>query len=319
MTHTNLFVGIDVSKNTLDVATFTNGHQNAIWSVPNHKRGIQTLLRRLQKLHPTLVVLEATGGWETAAITSLSAAGLPAVVVNPRQVRDFAKATGILAKTDRIDAQVLARFALAVQPPPRPLPDDTTRLLKHLLARRQQLLKMITAERTRLSRAIPPIQKFIRRHIRGLKTEQDELEQTMKDLVQSNPTWQSNDSLIQSVPGVGPVTSHTLLGCLPELGTLDNKQIASLVGLAPHCRDSGTRKGKRTIWGGRAHVRKPLYMATLAATIHNPAIRTFYQRLLVNGKSEKTALTACMRKLLTILNAIVKEQTPWRLPNLANI
>ena len=319
MTHQNLFVGIDVSKQTLDVALYLNHHHDAIWSVPNHQRGIQTLLRRLQKLHPTLVVLEATGGWETAALTSLSRAGLPTVLVNPRQVRDFAKATGILAKTDRLDAQVLARYAQAVQPPPRPLPDETTRQLKHLLARRQQLLKMITAERTRLSRAIPPIQKLIRRNIRWLKSEQDELEQTMKNLVESNPTWQCNDRLIQSVPGVGPVTSLTLLGCLPELGTLNNKQIASLVGLAPHCRDSGTRQGKRTIWGGRAHVRKPLYMASLAATIHNPAIRTFYLRLLDNGKSEKMALTACMRKLLTILNAIVKEQTPWRLPNLANI
>jgi transposase len=319
MSHNTLFIGIDVSKDSLDVAIISNGNQYSTWSLPNYPRGIHTLVRRLLKLQPTLVVLEATGGWETAAVISLSDAGLPLNIANPRQVRDFAKATGILAKTDRIDAKVLARYAQAVQPPPRPLPDDTTRQLKHLLARRQQLLKMITAERTRLSRAIPLLQKSIRRLIRQMKTEQDELEQTIKDLVQSNPTWQNNDHLMQSVPGVGPITSHTLIGCLPELGTLDHKQIASLVGLAPHCRDSGTRKGKRTIWGGRAHVRKSLYMSTLAATIHNPTIHAFYQRLLENGKSEKMALTACMRKLLTILNAIVKEQTPWRLPNLANI
>jgi transposase len=319
MSTTSVFVGIDVSQDNFDIATYREQHPDTVWSVSNNPKGIDTLVQRLRKLRPLLVVLEATGNLESDLVTALTIAGLPVVPINPRQVRNFAKATGKLAKTDRIDAQVLAHFAQAVQPKPRPLPDDDTQELKELLARRRQLVEMITAEKNRWRRATPAIRQRIHNHLQWLTTELDDLNQSLQDRIQSKLIWQEKDTLLQSVPGVGPTLSCTMLGCLPELGRLNRKQIASLVGVAPHCRDSGTLRGKRTIWGGRAMVRHALYMATLVATIHNPTIKAFYNRLVKEGKAKKVALTACMRKLLTILNAIIKEQIPWRKPLIKNI
>lgn len=312
MNRKNLFVGIDVSKSTLDIATCVDNMPDTAWSVSNDQDGINRLVKKLVKLHPITIVLEATGSLESALVAALSIAPLPVVIVNPRQVRDFAKAVGILAKTDRIDAKVLARYAQAVQPPLRPLPDDATQQLKQLLSRRRQLLEMLTAEKNRLSRANLALRPNIQDHIRWLQTALDDLNQSLDHQVQSSPVWREKDQLLRSVPGVGPVLSNTLLGDLPELGRLNRKQIASLVGVAPRNRDSGNFRGRRTIWGGRSQVRSALYMATLVATIHNPTIKAFYGRLLNEGKAKKVALTACMRKLLTILNAMVKEQTPWK-------
>jgi transposase len=308
----DLFVGVDVSKNTLDIATYVDDTPATAWSVSNDQDGINRLVKRLVKLHPITIVLEATGSLESALVAALSTAPLPVVVVNPRQVRDFAKAVGKLAKTDRIDAQVLAWFAQAVKPPCRLLPDDATQQLKQLLTRRRQLLEMLTAEKNRRSRASLAVRPHIQSHIRWLQTALDDLKQSLDHQVQSSPVWREKDQLLRSVPGVGPVLSNTLLGDLPELGRLNRKQIASLVGVAPRNRDSGNFRGRRITWGGRSQVRSALYMATLVATIHNPAIKAFYGRLLNEGKAKKVALTACMRKLLTILNAMVKDQTPWK-------
>ena len=318
MSTTSTFIGIDVSAHTLDIAVYYHDQPIKTWSEPNNPVGIDRVIRRLRKLNPTGVVLEATGRLESAIAAALATAHLPVAVVNPRQVRDFAKATGKLAKTDQIDAQVLAHFAQAVQPEPRPLPDDATQRIAQLLARRRQIVEMITAEKNRLVRATLPVRQHIEKHIRWLETELDNINQSIDQHIQSSPVWREKDNLLRSVPGVGPVLSCTMVGCLPELGTLNRKQIAALVGVAPHNRDSGTLRGKRTIWGGRAHVRHALYMATLVATTHNPTIRAFYEHLVNEGKAKKVALTACMRKLLTILNAMVKEQTPWRKPLIEN-
>jgi transposase len=314
-----LFVGIDVAKHTLEVALSPQKASQESWTVPNNQEGIHTLVKRLRNWKPTLIVLEATGRLEFPLVATLAAENLPVVVINPRQVRDFAKAMGVLAKTDNIDANVLARFAQTVQPEPRPIPDDATQNMARLLARRRQIVEMITAEKNRLARTVPTIRQHIQRHIDWLHNELDQINNDLKQKIQTSPVWRKNDNLLQSVPGVGPITSHTMLISLPELGQLNRQQIAALVGVAPRNRDSGTWRGKRTIWGGRAHVRSALYMATLAAITFNPAISTFYQRLVQEGKAKKVALTACMRKLLTILNAIVKEQTPWKKPLTENI
>lgn len=303
------FVGIDVSKAQLDVAlrpaqdqaTFT--HDDA---------GLQALSARLAAVQPTLIVLEATGGLERPVVRALVAAGLPVIVANPRHVRDFAKATGQLAKTDRLDARVLARFAEAVRPALRPHPDAATAALAELLARRRQLLDMLTAEQQRLSRAAAPVQRRIQAHVRWLTKELARVDEDLDDAIRQSPIWQAQDTLLQSVPGIGPVMSRTLLADLPELGTLNRKQIAALVGVAPFPRDSGTLRGHRTVWGGRAPVRATLYMATLVAVKWNPPIRAFYRRLRAAGKRPKVALVACMRKLLTILNTMMKHQTSWR-------
>jgi transposase len=247
-------------------------------------------------------------------VGALAAAGLPVVAMNPRQVRDFAKATGKLAKTDRIDAQVLAHFADAVRPEVRPLPDAATRELAILVARRRQLLEMRVAEQNR-SRGVPPrIRAQIREHVTWLNRCLTELDRELGQLVRSSPVWRERVDLLRSTPGVGPVLSATMLADLPELGTLSHKQIAALVGLAPLNQDSGKKRGKRVVWGGRASVRGALYMATLVATRRNPVIRAFYQRLLATHKPKKLALTACMHKLLTILNAMVRRQTSWAPP-----
>jgi transposase len=249
---------------------------------------------------------------EIPLTSALATAGLPVVVVNPRQVRDFAKASGRLAKTDALDAQVLAQFAEVMRPQPRLLPDAETRALAALLTRRRQLVEMLTAEKNRLLSAASPIRKRVRAHISWLERELDRTNAELSEAIRHSPVWREKDDLLQSVPGVGPVLTSTLLASLPELGTLTNKQIAALVGVAPLNRDSGTLRGRRTVWGGRAQVRAVLYMGAMVAARFNPVIRVFYQRLQRAGKTKKVALTACMRKLLTILNAMLKHRTPWR-------
>jgi len=307
-----LYVGIDVAKAHLDVAVGPGGQE---WRVANQEEGVQEVVERLQALSPALVVLEATGGLEVPLVAALAAAAMPTVVVNPRQVRDFAKATGRLAKTDRLDARILARFAEAVRPPPRPLPDAQAQVLMALLTRRRQVVTMLTAEKNRLGAALPPVRKRIQGHTTWLQQELADLDKELGNTLRQSPVWREKENLLRSVPGVGPVLSLTLLAELPELGDLDRRQIAALAGVAPLNRDSGTLRGKRTIWGGRAKVRTALYMGTLAATQHNPLIRAFYERLLAAGKPKKVALTACMHKLLTILNAMLKHRTPWRVPS----
>ena len=268
---------------------------------------------QLAELAPTLVVLEATGGLETFLVGELAGAQLPVVVVNPRQVRDFAKAVGKLAKTDALDAQVLAHFGEATKPDLRPLSDDSTRELQALLARRSQVVEMVTAEKNRCRTATQRLQPQIQEHIRYMEKQLKELEQGLSELLSSSPVWWTKEKLLGSVPGVGPVLTVTLLAGLPELGRLDRREIASLslVGVAPFNRDRGTLRGKGTVWGGRSSVRATLYMATLAATRYNSVMWAFYQRLLEAGKPKKVALTACMRKLLTILNAMLKHNLSW--------
>jgi transposase len=303
-----VFVGIDVSQARLDIAV----HPGTAFSIAHHESAITTLLEQLRALSPTLIVLEATGGMEIPLTSALVTAGLPVVVVNPRQVRDFAKASGRLAKTDALDAQMLAQFAEVMRPQPRPLPDAEARALAALLTRRRQLVEMLTAEKNRLLSAAAPIRKRLRTHITWLERELQSINTALAKAIRQSPVWCEKDELLQSVPGVGPVVTSTLLASLPELGTLTNKQIAALVGVAPLNRDSGTLRGRRTVWGGRAQVRAVLYMGAIVAARFNPVIRVFYQRLQRAGKAKKVALTACMRKLLTILNAMLKHRTPWR-------
>ena len=304
----SVYVGIDVAKATLDVAVHPTG---ARWTTTHTEREVAGLVPRLTPLQPALVVLEATGGLEGPLAGALAAAGLPVVVVNPRQVRDFAKATGLLAKTDALDAAVLAHFAAAVRPTPRPLPDAATQTLAALVTRRRQLVEMLTAERNRLGSAPRALRAEIQAHITWLKRRLGRLDDDLNEAIRTSPVWRAQDDLLQSVPGVGPVLSRTLLASLPELGRLNRKAIAALVGVAPLNRDSGTFRGRRMIWGGRAAVRAVLYMGTLVAVRHNPVLRAFYQRLRGVGKLPKVALTACMRKLLTILNAMMKHQHRW--------
>ncbi len=304
------FVGIDVAKAALDVAVRPAGER---WSAPNDEVGISALVARLRPLAPTLIVLEATGGFETATVAAVAAAGLAVVVANPRQVRDFARATGQLAKTDVLDAQVLALFAERVRPEPRPLPDAAVQALDALLTRRRQLLEMLTAEKNRLGFATAAaVRRDITQHIHWLERRLRDVDGDLEQAIHASPVWRAKEDLLRSVPGVGPVVSRTLLGELPELGTLTHKQIAALVGVAPRACDSGTLRGKRMVWGGRAPVRAALYMAALVAARRNPVIRTFYARLRAAGKPAKVALVACMRKLLTILNAMLRTGTPWR-------
>lgn len=302
------FVGIDVSKAQLDVAVRPSGET---WAVPQDEAGLTRLVARLRTLGPTLIVLEATGGLEVAVAGALAAAPLPVVVVNPRQVRDFARATGTLAKTDRLDAQILAQFAEAVRPAPRPLPDEQAQELSALLQRRRQLVEMLTAEKNRLAMASRRIRPQLQAHIEWLQRQVRQFDDDLRALVRASPLWREKDDLLRSAPGVGPVLATTLVAALPELGTLTRQQIAALVGVAPLNRDSGTLRGRRTVWGGRAHVRAVLYMGTLVAVRHNPALAAFHQRLRAAGKAPKVALTACMRKLLTMLNAMLKHRTRW--------
>jgi transposase len=304
------WIGIDVAKDHLDLAV----HQGTAWRARNDESGITAVVRRLAALHPHLVVLEATGRYERSVTAALAAAGIPVAVVNPRQVRDFAKATGILAKTDALDAQVLARFAATVQPEPRGLADTQAEELRDLLARRRQVVGMLTAEKNRLRQATRVVRGRIKEHIAFLEAELDESNRDLDTLLHQTPLWREREDLLRSVPGIGPVVSVTLVAALPELGHLSRKEIAKLVGLAPLNRDSGRWQGHRIVWGGRAEVRAALYMATLVATRYNPVIRSVYARLLAAGKPKKVALVACMRKLLVILNAMLRHQTPWRTP-----
>jgi transposase len=303
-----IFVGIDVSQDTVDVAV----QPGTAFHMANDEPGVAEAVVRLQALQPTVIVLEATGGLEVPLAGALAAAGLPVVVINPRQVRDFARATGQLAKMDRLDAQILARFAEAIRPPVRPVPDAQTQVLAALVARRRQLIEMLTAEKNRLRLAARPIQKRVQAHIAWLEKELEGLTTDLTTTMQQSPVWREKEEVLRSVPGVGPVLTTTLFANVPELGTLTRKEVAALAGVAPFPRDSGTLKGRRAIWGGRAHVRVALSMAALVATRSNPVIRTFYQRLCQAGKAKKLALTACMRKLLTILNVMVKSRPPWR-------
>ncbi len=303
-----VFVGIDVSSDRLDVFVRPIGE---VWHSDNEAKGIEALVKRVGKLEPSLVVVEATGGMEMPLASELAASGLPVVVVNPRKVRDFARALGRLAKTDVIDAQVLAHFGEAAKPEARPLPDDATRELRSLVDRRRELKEMLTQEQNRLRTANTRVRADLEEHVRWLQERVNALDEELAGLVKSSPVWQAQDMLLQSAPGVGPVLSRTLMAELPELGTLNRGQIAALVGVAPFNRDSGKLRGKRTAWGGRGQVRATLYMAALSATRSNPVIQPFYARLCEAGKPKKVALMACMRKLLVMLNSMVKNGRRW--------
>jgi transposase len=301
-------VGIDVSKGRLDICVMPEGSTLA---VTNDQAGIDELLERLDRLRPSLIVLEASGKYERPAAAAIAARGIAVAVVNPRQTRDFAKATGRLAKTDRLDAEVLALFAGAVGPRPSVMPDEEARLLQAILARRRQLLEMLAAEKNRLRMAPDPVAKRIRAHARWLEKELSRTDGELDEAVEASSAFGENEALLRSVPGVGPVLARTLLAELPELGALTHRRLSALVGVAPFNRDSGKLRGKREVWGGRGPVRAALYMGALVATRHNPVLKEFYGRLLAAGKPKKVASVACMRKLLSILNAVVRDRAPW--------
>ncbi len=303
-------LGIDVSKASLDVAWSGDGE---VQRLANDTAGISAVVAKAHQLDVQRITVEASGGWQLPLVAALLHAGLPVVVVNPRQVREYARATGTLAKTDRIDARVLCAFTLAVQPPLRPLKDQQAEALSALLARRQQLSGMRTAEKNRLTLgATGLVRKNLKAHISWLDRHLRDTDRELKQLIEASPAWQAKEDLLTSAPGIGNTTARVLIGQLPELGQLSHKQIAALAGLAPFNRDSGTLRGQRMIWGGRHEVRTALYMATVSAIRANPPIRDFYQRLKSNGKPSKVALTACMRKLLVTLNAMLRDQTPWQ-------
>ena len=304
-----LFVGIDVAQATLDSAVRPTAET---WSASNDATGLDALVTCLEALAPPLIVLEATGGYQGPLVAALAAAALPVVVVNPRHIRAFAQAVGILAKTDRLDARVIAHFAEAVEPAPRPLPEAETQELRARLVRRRQLVAMVSAERARLDTAPPGSQEAIQAHIAWLTTEITGLDDALTHASQTHPEWQAKDAVWHSMPGVGPVLARTMRGQVPELGPLGPKPLAALLGVAPFNRDRGTLRGRRTVYGGRAEVRAVLYMGALVATRHNPVIKAFYERLLAAGKAKKVALTACMHKLLTIMNAMVRDRKPWQ-------
>lgn len=310
MTSSPLFVGIDVAKAALDIALRPS---DQLWQVIYDDAHVEALVIQLSELSPSLIVVEATGGLERTLVAALVAAGLPVVVINPRLARDFAKATGRLAKTDRLDAQVLAHYGEAIRPSCRPLPDADTQQLRALVDRRRQLIDMMSAEQSRLNTSSARIRDSIEYHLTWLRQQVASLDNDLDSMLKTSPLWREYDAILQSTPGVEPVLSRTLISQLPELGDLNRKEIAALVGVAPFNRDSGTWRGRRTIWGGRATVRAVLYMSTLVATRYNPVIREFYERLLAAGKVKKVALIACMRKLLTILNAMIKNQQRWQL------
>ena len=303
-----LFVGIDVSKSSLDVATSQSGEA---WRVPNDAGGIDALDARITALGPALVVLEATGRYEAPCAAALATAGVPTAVVNPRQVRNFARSTGRLAKTDALDAAVLALFAERVRPEPRPLPDAASEALAALLARRRQLLPMLVAEKNRAHVAAPAVRKGLAKHVRWLERELAGVDGDLASAIERSPVWRAKEDLLRGVPGVGRVLATTLLADLPELGRLSRRERAALVGVAPINRDSGTFRGQRSVWGGRATVRTALYMGTLAAVRSNPPVRALYERLVGRGKPKKVALVACARKLLVTCNAVVRDGRPW--------
>ena len=305
------FVGIDVSKTALDVALRPEGTH---WRSANDEAGIREVVERLGAAGPRLIVLEATGGLERLLVAALAGAGLPVAVVNPRQVRDFAKATGRLAKTDALDAAALAHFAEAIRPEPRPLPDAQSQTLAALVERRRQLVSMLTAEKNRQQQALPAVRPQVAAHIAWLEQALKDLDGELDALLQASPLWRTREQLLRSVPGVGPQVARTLIAQLPELGQASAKHLATLVGVAPLNRDSGTWRGTRAIWGGRRQVRAALYMAALVGVRFNPVLRGFYERLLAAGKPKKLALTACMHKLLLILHAMLRHGTSWVAP-----
>jgi transposase len=317
-----VFIGIDVAKARLDIALRTGpageGSLTHFPPVSNDEAGITTLLEQIAALDtpPTLIVLEATGGYHAPLTAALALAKLPLALVNPRQVRDFARATGQLAKNDTIDAALLARFAAVMRPPRRALPDEAEQMLRALLERRRQLVGMLTQEKNRLTQPhLPlPVRSEIAKHLTFLEAGLSDVDRDLRGRIQRSPLFSEKAELLESVPGVGPAVTATLLAALPELGTLCRKKIAALVGVAPFARDSGQWRGKRTTWGGRSTVRSALYMATLVAVRFNPVLRPHYEQLLARGKPKKVALVACMRKLLTILNAMLKDKTRWRTP-----
>ncbi len=306
--HAEQFVGIDISKTYLDIGTYPLTHEQRL---DNNEAGRALAVQALLKLKPTLIVVEATGGYETPLVAAISASGLSVAVINPRQGRDFAKAIGVLTKTDRVDAQVLARFAQAVRPEARPQPSAETAELAALLTRRRQIIEMITAENNRLHMAVLPVAKDIRKHIAWLGKCLKSADEDLDGMVRQSHAWEHRVELMTSVPGMGRVTAVALLAQLPELGELGTREISGLVGVCPYSRDSGSMRGRRAIWGGRSAVRAALYMAALVGSRHNPILKAFYQRLVASGKPKKVALVACMRKLLVILNAMVKHNQEW--------
>ena len=303
------FIGIDVSKQQLEVAAHESDYQ---FRCPNKASAFGELIAELISLRPALIVLEATGGLEIRVVRALHAAGLPVVVVNPRQVRDFAKALGQLAKTDRLDARVLAHFAAAIKPPVRPIKSNEAQELDALTGRRRQLIEMLTDEKNRRASATDTVRDEIKEHIDWLEERIAELDEQLKALMQTSPYWQAKDEILQSVPGIGPVVSFSMIADLPELGTLNRQKIGKLVGVAPLNCDSGQQRGTRHIYGGRAQVRQALYMATLTALRWNPVIKEFYQRLCAHQKPFKVAITACMHKLLNIINVMIRDSTSWK-------
>lgn len=305
---TQVFVGIDVGKDVLFVAIRPFGDN---LEIANREDGIADLVKRLRFLRPTLVVMEATAGYETPVAVAIYRAGIPVVISNPRLVRSFARATGHLAKTDKIDAGVIAHFAELIRPEPRRLEDPDEERLGRLVKRRKQLLRMIVMEKNRVAKGVPEVRKEIQKHLDWLAKDLERIDQALNDFIQSSPIWSAKNDLLQSVPGIGKVGAQAIISNLPELGTLNRKQIASLVGVAPLNRDSGNFKGRRSIWGGRAHIRTVLYMVAVVASRCNPVIKEFYERLCKAGKPKKVALTACIRRLLAILNAMMRNGTRW--------
>jgi transposase len=303
-----VYIGIDVSQDMLDVAFGSAGERDR---VPNTDTGARQVVERVSSLNVALVVVEATGGWERVIVAALAEARVPVAVVNPRQVRDFARATGELAKTDRLDARILALFGERIQPVPRMLSDEATQELEALLTRRRQIVDMLVSERNRLRLARAKVKKSLDQHIRFLEEALSRLDDELDDRIQHSPVWRAKEQLLRSIPGIGPVSARTLLAELPELGDLSRRAIAKLVGVAPLARDSGKLRGTRSIWGGRRSVRRVLYMATLAACRCNPVLRAYYAQLRTRGKPGKVALVACMRKLIVILNAMVRSGQPW--------
>jgi transposase len=305
---TSTYVGIDVSKGRLDVAI---GEQGLFWNVANDEKGIAQLVERMKEVHPELIVLESTGGLELRVMAELYACKIPVALVNPGRVREFARSIGLLAKTDKLDARLLARFAEAVRPQVTHLPDEQEQHLIALVTRRRQLIEMLVAEQNRLNTVRLSMRENLEEHITWLRQALKDLDQEIQEFIQQSPVWKDKQDLLQSVPGVGPVTACTLLAELPELGSLDRKRIAALVGVAPFNDDSGHRRGKRRVKGGRSSVRNVLYMAALSASKFNPILNHFYQSMIKRGKEKKVALIACMRKLLTFLNAILRDQKQW--------
>lgn len=305
-----VYIGIDISQDHLDIASYP---ADKIWKYGNNKHGIKKIVEKLQGIQPQVIVMEATGGLEAPLREALERVGLPVAVMNPRRIRDFGRAMGLLAKTDKLDAKVMAYFAAKIEPEPRPASDSDSKYLEHLLERRDQLQEMLTAEKNRLRQSLNSIiQQQIQEHIDWIERDIQDLDKLIKEKIAANPTLQQKIDLLQSMKGVGDILSAKLIAKLPELGHLNQREIAALVGLAPFNRDSGRYRGKRTIWGGRAGVRQAFYMPALVAIRCNVVIRTLYQRLIAQGKLKKVAIVACMHKMLTILNSMVKNNRPWQ-------